>query len=176
VTVFDFVVVGIVLLSLVFGFFRGFVRVTIALVAWVAAVIAAVRFSGNVGPMLPDFGESSATRYVLAFAIILVAILLLGAIIGWALARLVRAIGLGFVDRTLGAVVGIARGVVIVVLGVLLAGLTTLPRQLWWQNAVLAPPLVTAALSLRPWLPRPFAERLDFGSRDRVPARATTRV
>jgi membrane protein required for colicin V production len=100
----------------------------------------------------------------------------LGAVIGWALARLVRAIGLGFVDRTLGAVVGIARGVVIVVLGVLLAGLTTLPHELWWQNAVLAPPLVTAALSLRPWLPKPFAEKLDFGLRERVPAKATTRV
>jgi membrane protein required for colicin V production len=176
VTAFDFVVVGIVFLSLVFGFFRGFIRVMVALGAWVVAVIAAVRFSGNLGPLLPDFGESPATRYVLAFAVILIAILLLGAVLGWALARMVRAIGLGFVDRTLGAVVGIARGVVIVILGVLLAGLTALPRQVWWQNAVLAPPLVTAALSLRPWLPKPFADRLDFGGRERVPARATTRV
>jgi membrane protein required for colicin V production len=176
VTAFDYTVIGIIFLSLVFGFFKGFVRVVVALGAWVVAVIAAVRFSGSLGPLLPDFGESPATRFILAFAIILVAILLLGAVVGWALARLIRAVGLGFVDRTLGAVVGIARGVVIVVLGVLLAGLTTLPRQVWWQNAVLAPPLVTAALSLRPWLPKPLASRLDFGAQERGTAKSATRA
>ena len=74
-----------------------------------------------------------------------------------------RAIGLGFVDRLLGAVFGVARGVLIVVIGVLVAGLTTLPQQEWWQNAMFAPPLVAAALSLRPWLPQAWAEQLDFG-------------
>ena len=172
-TLFDIIVVAVVFLSLVFGFWRGFIRVAIALGAWVVGVLAALKFSAVVAPLLPDFGESPTTRYVAAFALILLAALLLGAVIGWALARLVRAIGLGFVDRTLGAVVGIARGVLIAVIGVVFAGLTALPRQDWWQNALLAPPLVVAALSVRPWLPKPFAERLDYAPRPHGPAKTT---
>ncbi|TMG82550.1 MAG: CvpA family protein [Betaproteobacteria bacterium] len=79
------------------------------------------------------------------------------------LARLIRAIGLGFVDRIFGALLGIARGVLIVVIGVLLVGLTTLPRQDWWQNSLFAPSLVNLALTVRPWLPQAWSERLNFG-------------
>jgi uncharacterized membrane protein required for colicin V production len=68
-------------------------------------------------------------------------------------------------------VFGVARGVLIVVIAVLLAGLTTLPREEWWQNALLAPPLVIAALSLRPWLPQALARRLDYGPGDAKPGR-----
>ena len=64
-----------------------------------------------------------------------------GALIGLILSRAARAIGLGFLDRLLGAVFGLARGLLIVLLLVLICGVTTLPRNDWWQNAVLAPPL-----------------------------------
>jgi membrane protein required for colicin V production len=129
----------------------------------VIAALAAIHFSAPIGMMLPDFGGNPAARYVTAFALIAIVVLIVGALAGWVLSRLVRAIGLGFLDRLLGAVVGLARGVLIVVLGVLIAGLTSLPRQDWWQNAFFAPPLVAAALSLRPWLPLAWAERLDYG-------------
>ena len=66
---------------------------------------------------------------------------------------------------------GVARGVLIVVIAVLLAGFTTLPRQEWWQNALLAPPLAIAALSLRPWLPQALAQRLDYGPGEVRPGR-----
>ena len=98
--------------------------------------------------------RAARTRYIAAFVLIVVVVLLVGALLGWLLSRLVRAVGLGFVDRTLGAVLGVARGLLIVVIGVLIAGLTTFPQQDWWHNAMFAPPLVDAALSLRPWLPQ----------------------
>jgi membrane protein required for colicin V production len=163
VTAFDFIVFGVVVLSTLFGFARGFMRVVVSLAALVFAVLLAVNLSIPLGAMLPDFGASPAVRYVVAFAVIVIVVLLIGALLGWSLYRLVRAIGLGFLDRLLGAVVGMARGVLIVVIGVLVAGLTSLPQQVWWQNALLAPALVAAALSLKPWLPHPWAEQLDYG-------------
>ena len=45
--------------------------------------------------------------------------------------------------------------------------LTALPKADWWQNALLSPPLTVAALSLRPWLPRAWADRLDYGKERR---------
>jgi membrane protein required for colicin V production len=160
---FDLIVIGIVGLSTVFAFWRGLIRVVMSLVALVAAVLAAIQFSPAVADMLLALGDNPVTRYLAAFALIFLVVVIIGSLLGWVLSRAIRAIGLGFVDRLLGAVFGVARGVLIVVIAVLLAGLTTLPRQEWWQNALLAPPLVIAALSLRPWLPQALAQRLDYG-------------
>ena len=162
-TVFDFVVFGVVVLSTLFGLARGFMRVVVSLAAWVFAFLLAIHLSPSLGAMLPEFGDSPTTRYVAAFALIVIVVLLVGALLGWMLYRLVRAIGLGFLDRILGGVIGVARGVLIVVIGVLVAGLTSLPQQVWWQNALFAPPLVAAALSLKPWLPHPWVDHLDYG-------------
>jgi membrane protein required for colicin V production len=118
-----------------------------------------------VGSWIPEFGMHPVARYVIAFALILIGALLLGALIAYPLARAIRAAGLGFVDRFLGSIFGLARGLLVVLAFVLVAGLTALPRADWWQNAALAPPLVVAALALRPWLPPHWAERLNY-SRD----------
>ena len=87
-----------------------------------------------------------------------------------------RAAGLGFLDRALGAIFGLARGVLIAVLLVLFAGLTTLPRSDWWQNAVSSPALVAGALNLRPWLPGAWADRLDYGHGERRPAKPVVKT
>jgi membrane protein required for colicin V production len=170
-SVFDLIVIGIVALSTVFAFWRGLIRVVMSLVALIAAVLAAIQFSPAVATMLQMLGDKPVTRYLAAFALIFIVVALVGALLGWVLSRAIRAIGLGFVDRLLGAVFGVARGVLIAVIAVLLAGLTTLPREEWWQNALLAPPLVIAALSLRPWLPLALARRLDYGPGDAKPGR-----
>ena len=56
------------------------------------------------------------------------------------------------------------------VAGVLLAGLTTIPRQDWWQNSILAPRFADAALELRPYLPADWAARLDYSAAGSKPA------
>jgi len=175
-TAFDLLAIGIVGLSTVLAFWRGLIRVLASLAAWVVGVLAAIRFSPLIGTMLPDLGESPAVRYVVAFAIILVVVLIIGALVGFLVSRLALAVGLGFLDRSLGAIFGLARGVLIAVLLVLFAGLTTLPRSDWWQNAVSSPALVAAALNLRPWLPRAWADRLDYGHGERRPAKSVVKT
>jgi len=171
-TAFDFMLIGIIGLSTVLAFVRGFVRVVVSLATWVLAVFAALRFSEILGAKLPDFGEAAVTRYVIAFALILIGVLVVGALFGYLLSRLVRAVGLGFLDRFLGALVGFARGVLIAVIVVLFAGLTKAPRTDWWQNSRMSRPLKVAALALRPWLPKAWAERLDYDGREHRPAPA----
>jgi membrane protein required for colicin V production len=173
-TAFDLVVLVVIALSTLFAFVRGVIRELIALIAWVAGFVAAFAFTPLVGSWIPEFGHPSV-RYIIAFALILIGALLLGALIAWPLAKAVRAAGLGFVDRFLGSIFGVARGLLLVVAFVLIAGLTALPRADWWQNSALAPPFVVAALALSPWLPRQWAERLDY-SREGVRPRSTQRV
>jgi membrane protein required for colicin V production len=161
-TAFDIAVLAIVGLSTLFAFVRGVIRELCALIAWVVGCLAALAFTPLVGGWLPDALGHPALRYLVAFALILIAALLLGAVIAWPLVKVVRAAGLGFVDRFLGSIFGLMRGLLIVVALVLVAGLTQLPRSAWWQDSVLAMPLVAAALALATHLPREWAGALDY--------------
>jgi membrane protein required for colicin V production len=161
-TSFDWGVVSVIGLSTLFAYFRGVVRELIALVAWVLGFIAAVAFTPLVGAALPEITGHPAVRYVIAFALIIIAALLLGALIAWPIAKVIRAAGLGFVDRFLGLAFGFMRGLVVVLALVVFAGLTSFPQSRWWQNSVLAGPLVAGVYTLKRYLPAQLAGRLDY--------------
>jgi membrane protein required for colicin V production len=172
VTALDWGVIAVMALSTLFAFIRGFTREFIALMTWIVGVVAAVVFSPTVAKWFPDVGASEAIRYILAFALILVVALFVGALVAWPLGTVIRKSGLGFVDRFLGAIFGVARGALLVVGFALVAGLTSLPRQDWWQNAALAPALVAAAMASAQWLPPAWAQRLDYSKEGRTLAKA----
>ena len=164
----DWCVIVVMALSTLLAFFRGFTREFIALVTWIVGVAAAIVFSPTVASWLPDFGLNEAVRYIVAFASILVAALLAGALVAWPLGSVIRKSGLGFVDRFLGAIFGVARGALLVVGFALVAGLTSLPRLDWWQNAALAPALAAAAIAAASWLPSEWVLRLDYSREGRT--------
>src|SRR5882757_9542801 len=112
-TAFDWAVIGVVALSMLFAYIRGFTRELIALLAWVLGFAAALALSPIVGAWLPDFGYPVA-RYLVAFVGIMIAAIIVGALVAWPLSSVIRKSGLGFVDRFLGAIFGIARGTVVV--------------------------------------------------------------
>ena len=161
-TALDWTVIAIVGLSTLFAFHRGVVREVIALIAWVVGLVAALTLSPPLAAALPDLPTQPALRYLIAFALILIGTLLAGALVAWPITRAIRALGLAFVDRFLGGVFGLARGVVVVLALAVIAGLTPLPQSAWWQNSVLAAPIVAAVEALRPYLPRELADRLDY--------------
>ena len=167
-TMLDIGVILVVALSTLFAFVRGFTRELIALLTWIFGVVAGIAFSPMVASWLPNFGANDAVRYILAFALIRVLALFVGALVAWPIHSVIRKSGLGFVDRFLGAIFGLARGGLLVVGFALVAGLTSLPRQDWWQNAALAPALAAAALASAPWLPQEWAQRLDFSKQGRT--------
>ena len=161
---FDLALVVIVVASVVFAFARGVVRELIAVTTWVAALVAAFAYAQPLAGLFAALTIAPAAKNVIAFALILLAVLIVGATIARLLSGVVHTIGLGFVDRLLGAMFGFVRGLAVVVLFALIAGVTTLPARDWWQNSTLGRPLAEAALSLKPYLPRAWAERLDFSA------------
>ncbi|MCC6656715.1 MAG: CvpA family protein [Rhodocyclaceae bacterium] len=161
-TWFDYAVLAIVAASLLLGAWRGLVSEVLALAAWVAALLTGRAFAPQMAPLFGEWLKEPALQYAAAFAVVVVAVLVAVALVRLALSKLLRAIGLGPLDRFLGAVFGIARGVLVAVLCVLLGGLTSLPQQAWWRQAWLAPPLETAVLAAKPWLPPAVAKRLKY--------------
>jgi len=96
-TTFDWGVLAVVALSTLFAFVRGVIRELIALIAWVLGIVAALVYAPALAAVLPGFGAHAALRYVIAFALLLIAALLAGALVAWPLSKVVRAAGLGFV-------------------------------------------------------------------------------
>ncbi|MCB1890610.1 MAG: CvpA family protein [Rhodocyclaceae bacterium] len=161
-TVFDYAVLAIVTASILLGVWRGLISEVLALAAWVAALLAGRALAPEMAPMFGEWLKEPALQYAAAFAVIALAVLVVIALLRIALSKLLRAIGLGPLDRFLGAVFGVARGGLVVLLCVLIGGLTVLPQQAWWRQAWMAPPLETAVLAAKPWLPDAVAKRIRY--------------
>jgi membrane protein required for colicin V production len=170
-TLFDIVVLVVIALSTLLAFLRGVIRELIALIAWIVGIVAGVAFAPVVADWLPGGLEYPGLRYLIGFALVLIGVLLAGALLAWPLAKAVRAVGLGFVDRFLGSIFGLVRGLLVVVAFVLVAGLTDLPRTTWWQSSLLAAPLVAVALVVAQHLPGDWAAALDYSPGGTRPAR-----
>ncbi len=160
-TWFDYAVIAIVGLSVLLAVIRGVVREIAALAGWAAALILSGLFAQDLAQWLP-IALSPALKAVIAYLMIFLGVLLLSGLAGVLLAKLFRAAGLGFTDRAVGALFGLVRGVLIVFVAVMLAGLTSLPREPFWREAVLSGPIETAVLAARPALPKDLAQRIRY--------------
>jgi membrane protein required for colicin V production len=160
-TWFDYAVLAIVVLSVLLAVFRGVVREIVALAGWVAALILSGLFAQQLAHWLPA-ALSPMLRAVIAYVVIFLGVLLLSGLAGVLLAKLFHAAGLGFTDRAVGALFGLVRGVLIVFVAVMLAGLTSVPREPFWREAALSGPIETAVLAARPALPRDLAQRIRY--------------
>ena len=84
-TAFDFIVIAIVALSTLLGFISGFMRVVMSLASWVVAVIVAIHLSPILATWFPEMGGAPGARYLIAFALIFVVVVIVGALLGWTL-------------------------------------------------------------------------------------------
>ena len=160
-TAFDYGVIAIVLASLALGLWRGLIGEVLALLAWVVAALAAWQFGPEIGVLITAIADPGL-RVLAGYAVVFCGVLIVLALVRLAVRGLLKALGLTAVDRLLGVFFGIARGVLIVLILVAAGGMTSAPKEPWWAKAELAPPLETAVLALKPWLPPEAAKRIRF--------------
>jgi len=158
----DYAVLGVFAVSLVLGAWRGLVRELVAILGWVIAFLAANLLAGPLGPMMPQAIPSPELRVAAAYVAVIVVSLILTSLAGLVISKVVHAVGLGGIDRVLGAGFGALRGLLIVLAAALVAGLTSAPRQPWWRDSVSGPLLARAAGMVKPLLPQTLAERLRY--------------
>ncbi len=161
-TGFDYVVFAVLALSSVLGLWRGLASEVLALAAWVAAFFAARSWGHVAADVLSRWLHDPVLLQGAGFVAVFAATLLLFAVVRFLLAQLLRAVGLGLIDRFFGALFGVIRGVLMVLAGVLVCGMTNLPRETWWREAWLSAPLETAVMAGRPWLPPTMAQRIRY--------------
>lgn len=158
----DYVVLGAAVLSIAWGVWRGVVREIISLAGWVIAFLAANLFAGPASAFVPSALQNPQLRLGAAFVGVFLIALIVTSLFGVLLSKLVKAVGLGGLDRALGALFGVARAALVIAALALLAGLTNLPRQPAWKQSLSGDALASCARALTPWLPPAFAERLSY--------------
>lgn len=158
----DLVVLLVLVLTVVRGLMRGMIDTLFSLAAWMLAFVSGKWGALMVAPLLPIGIETPAIRYFAGFSIVFLVVLIGVLLAGHALASLVKSVGLGGADKMLGGVLGLAKGLVILVGLTLAAGLTSLPRTEFWKQAALSGSLQAMALRALPLLPADVAKHVRF--------------
>ena len=158
----DWSLLSIVLISITFGVIRGMVREFFSLLGWVVAFWLAKSFSLMGSLWLAPFISSETIRLMAAFVILFLAGLVITAVLGHFLSAMATSIGFGALNRVLGAIFGLLRGWLLVVILVMLAGMTAFPMERDWKSSIFIDWAVHSGKLLMPYLPARMSERIHF--------------
>jgi len=131
----DWIFAGGLLVSLLLGAWRGLVFEILSLVSWVVAFVLAQWLGADVAQHLPMGGASELLRHAAGFVLVFVATVMLGGLVAALLKQLMSAVGLRPVDRVLGAMFGVIRGVLLLLLATVLLGMTPVKDSPTWQES-----------------------------------------
>ncbi|ORU93109.1 MAG: colicin V production CvpA [Cycloclasticus sp. symbiont of Bathymodiolus heckerae] len=149
----DYLIIGIIFISALIGLFRGLVKEAFSLGTWIASILVGIKFSQPFSTFLVEYIEVPSVRIAVAFIILLLLTLILGGMLSYLVSQIVDKTGLSGTDRFAGFLFGIARGMVVMAVLVLLAGLTPLPQDPWWVQSSLIAPFQDLSIWLREQIP-----------------------
>lgn len=161
-TSFDYIVLTVVVVSCLIGLLRGFLREVLSLLAYLAAFVAAIWWGPVASHWLDTLIENGLLRTLAAYGAVFIVVLLAIGLLNMMLGALVDRTGLTPADHGLGAVFGAARGLVLVLALVGLAGYTELPKETWWQQARTSGALVKGFQQIKSALPVDIAQLLPY--------------
>lgn len=160
----DLIFVVVLLGSMLLGAWRGLVYEILSLLGWVVAFMVARTWAQAVAVWLPLDGWDMQLRYAAAFVLLIVGALFAWGVISWLSKQLIEAVGLRPVDRTLGALFGVLRGGLLLLVLALVIQYTPMNKALWWQESTLAPWLTAALSFVLPALPQDWGQYLPKAS------------
>ena len=159
-TAVDWILLAVLGLSMLLGLWRGLVQEVLSLAGWVAAFFVAQIYAPQAAAWLPMEGSSQMLRYAAGFVTVFIAVLIATVLVSWVVKKLVSAVGLGPLDRLLGSMFGLLRGMVVLLAVTVVVGMTPLHSSAWWTEAT-GPHLSSAVLKgLKPLLPQDFGKYL----------------
>lgn len=148
----DWVIVAVVAASLLIGVLRGFTREIVSLAGWIAGAVLSMYYASTVGEALPFDIAWPTARAALGALLILAGCVLTASLISWVLGRILLAAKLTLTDRLWGALFGVVRGVVIVLVAVLFLSRTAAAQHAAWKSSVFLPHAEAAVRFASPWV------------------------
>jgi membrane protein required for colicin V production len=156
----DWVVGGVLLLSLLLGAWRGLVYEVLSVLGWFAAFMLAPWLAPDAAAWLPMGGASEAVRYAAGYVLVFIGVLFASGLTAWLTSKLVAAVGLRPIDRTLGALFGMVRGVLLVLALAVVVLLTPLKTAGWWTGSITSGIATAGLRGLKPLVPEAFGQYL----------------
>ena len=138
-TVVDYLLIAIVCVSVIISIFRGFVKEALSLASLIIAIWAAAQFGAQMGDLIGGSIESETLRAWLGRAVLLVGILFAGGILSWLVSELLDSTGLSGTNRAVGMIFGLARGIILAGVFVLLLDFAGFAESSWWKESKLIP-------------------------------------
>lgn len=133
----DLAIIAVIALSMITGFFRGFIKEVIALCIWIIAIFLAYNYSSNLHPWLSSYIHDKTAVTATAFVIVLLGTLIVGGIVNALIGALLRHSGLSGTDRLLGLGFGMARGIFIIALLMAVVKMIGIPTDEYTKNSKL---------------------------------------
>ena len=156
----DWILLAVLGLSFLLGLWRGIVQEVLSLAGWVAAFYVSQMYAPLAAAWLPMEGSSQMLRYAAGFVVVFVAVLVATVLVSFVVKKLISAVGLGPLDRLLGSLFGLMRGVVILLAVTVLVGMTPMRETEGWREAQGARWLQQLLHVLKPVLPADFGKYL----------------
>lgn len=153
---FDLFIIAVLVLSTVISIIRGFAKDAISLAAWILAFIVALSLADKLALILPASLEDPRLRLGVAVATLFIATLVMGMVANFLMTGFINMARMRNLDRSLGAIFGFVRGVVIICLLAVLAAFIDLDEAEWWQRSKLMPAAVAVVHYIEPMLPDNF--------------------
>lgn len=161
-TIFDYAVFVIVGLSVIVSLMRGLIGEVLSIAGWIAALYVAKTYAVQLIPLLPDSISGQGLRVLIAFLVLFVVTLLLSGLVSKILSSVFSKVGLGWINNILGAVFGFGRGLLIVSVVVFLAGLTKIPQDDRWKNAMFSATFEAFVIQALDYAPNYLKKQIDF--------------
>ena len=161
-TSFDYTVFIIIGACIIISMMRGAVREMLSIIGWLAALYVAKTYSTQLVPLLPQDIPTDSLRILAAFLILFLGVLLVVSLLSIALSSVLEKIGLSWLNRFFGALFGFAKGLLIVCILVFLAGLTSIPKDVRWTNAMFSSPLEALVKATLPFMPQKVAQYVKY--------------
>ncbi len=159
----DYIIIVLIAISTVISIVRGFVRESMALAGWVLAIWVSLMYMHSMAIFIdPYLNLPPSIQAMVAFAILFILTLILSALVGNMIGSLVDKTGLSGTDRAIGMLFGIARGILIVGVLVLLAGFTLVPQDPWWKESILISHFQQLAEMMKAYLPSDLAAKIHY--------------
>ncbi len=167
----DYAVVLLMLLSVGAGIMRGAIREVVNIIGWVLAYGIAHTYAADLAPHFADWVGEPVGRTVLAWVAIFLVVLVLASLVASLLSEVARKLGLTALDRGVGALIGVARGLLVLLALTLAVGLTKIPQSALWREAALTAWMELGAMYARGVLPDAMAAKVRFrgAAQDRAP-------
>ena len=156
----DWVFLAVLAASFLLGAWRGLVYEVLSVASWVAAFIVAQWLAPDAAALLPVDRAPEAGRYAVGFVVVFVVVVFTGALLAWLTKKLVDSVGLRPVDRMLGAVFGLMRGVVLLLALAVVINMSPARHAHWWMESKGAEVSMATLKGLKPVLPEPFGQYL----------------